>query len=174
MPKVFALVVVLTLAATDTFAADTAAVSGPDPYASPLEQCIRDNAAKVDAAVADINQAVDFLVGKICAVPLAEANATRAREIQVRSAQRLQRMCDDQATAKAQAKPDDAKPAANGPAIDYCQLAKNLTALTDRPLPAFDAWTTNAMFPGGNPAAAVGLASRLLLDLRYEHKHHGT
>ncbi len=161
----------MTLAATGAFAADTGAVSGPDPYASPLEQCIRENVGKVDASIADINQAVDFLVGKVCAVPLAEANATKLRENQVRNAERLQRLCDDQTTAKAEGKADNAKPTILGN-VDYCQLAKNMSALTDRPAPVFDAWTTNVI-PGSNPAAAVGLASRLLLDLRYSRKHHG-
>src|SRR5215469_2492484 len=40
-----------------------------------VEQCVRENAPKVESAVADLSQATDFLVQKVCAVPLSAEGA---------------------------------------------------------------------------------------------------
>jgi hypothetical protein len=143
--------------ATNALAADATAPQA-DPYASPIEQCIRDNAAKVEASIADLNQAVDFLVGKVCAGPIADHNMERQKFVQQRTFENMQKLCDEQSAAK---------PAA----IDYCQLVKNASRTTMQPVP-YDPWSSGALLGGNSsPPAAVALASQLLLDLRAAHKH---
>jgi hypothetical protein len=164
----------LALAATDTVAADVT-TPPPDPYASPIEQCIRDNAGKVEAAIADLNQGVDFLVGKVCAAPIAEHNQERVKLQQQQNALRMRSLCDDQATAQAAAKSDSAKPengrfVVNG--VDYCAVLKSASTSTAQPLP-YDPWLPAPGIVSTNPPAAVALAAQLILDLRSAHKHHG-
>lgn len=157
--------------ATSAFAADTATPPA-DPYASPIEQCIRDNAAKVEISIADLSQAVDFLVGKVCAGPIADHNMERQKFVQQRSAENMQKLCDEQSTKPADAnKPDANKPdptKVNG--IDYCQLFKNAARATLQPVP-YDPWASGTTIgSNNNPPAAVALASQLLLSLRAARK----
>ena len=166
MLKALAAAILLALT-TGAAAADTAVSPQPDPYASPIEQCIRDNVAKVEATISDINQAVDFLVGKVCAVPIAEHNAERTKLVQRQNFERMQKMCDDQTAAKADTKPDANKPTG----IDYCAIIKSVSAMTVQPVP-FDPWSTNVGLVNMEPAAAVALASQLLLNIRAARRHH--
>jgi hypothetical protein len=159
-------------AATSAFAADTATPPS-DPYASPIEQCIRDNAAKVEISIADLNQAVDFLVGKVCAGPIADHNTERQKFVQQRNAENMQKLCDEQNAAKPAdaSKPDASKPdptKVNG--VDYCQIFKNAARTTMQPVP-YDPWASGLTLTGNNnPPAAVALASQLLLNLRAARK----
>ena len=168
MLKSFVIAASFAVAAAPAFASD---VTQPpmDSNAGSIEQCIRDNAAKVESSIADLTQAADFLVNKVCAVPIAQANAERVRQQQQRLAELWQKLCDDQTAAKADAKPD-AKPAPTVP--DYCLLAKNTYANLARQQGSFDGWSTNVGFPANSPAAAVALASQLLVSLRAARKHH--
>jgi hypothetical protein len=161
MLKAFVIAASLTVAAAPVSASD---VTPPpiDPYAGQMERCIRDNAAKVESSIADLTQAADFLVNKVCAVPLAQAAAERVRQTRLRLDESWQKLCDEQTAAKADAKPD-AKPAE-----DYCRFAKN--GLVDQ-RESFDGWS-DVGFPTTAPPAAVALASQLLVSLRAAHKHH--
>jgi hypothetical protein len=165
MLKALAAAILLALT-TGAASAETTLAPQPDPYASPIEQCIRDNAAKVEATVPDINQAVDFLVGKVCAVPIAEHNAEHTKLVQRQNYERVQKMCDDQTAAKADAKADASKPTG----VDYCALIKSASTTAVQPVP-FDPWSTNAGVVSANPAAAVALASQLLLNVRAARRH---
>lgn len=164
---------VLLYAAIAGGAAEAQVSSGPqpDPYADPIEQCIRANAAKVEASEADITEAVDLLVGRVCAVPLAEKNAQRVRQTQVRTAEAFQRMCDQQTAAKSDPKQDSAKAVPQTP--DFCMLAHNTAGILSNPAPPFDAWTATALPSSSYPAAAVQLAAQILLELRASHRHRG-
>lgn len=154
---------VFAVVATNAIAAD--ATPPADPYASPIEQCIRDNAAKVEATISDLNQAVDFLVGKVCAGPIGEHNAERQKLTQQRNFENMQRLCDEQSKPSDAAKPDTSKPTG----VDYCQIIRNAQHAALQPVP-YDPWAPGLTF-GANPSAAVALASQLLLDLRAGHKH---
>jgi hypothetical protein len=165
MLKALAAIIFLALT-TGAASADTAVAPQADPYASPIEQCIRDNAAKVEASISDINQAVDFLVGKVCAVSIAEHNAEHTKLLQRQNFERIQKMCDEQTAAKAEAKADAGKPAG----VDYCAIIKSATTMAVQPVP-FDPWSTNIGVANANPAAAVALAAQLLLNIRAAHRH---
>lgn len=174
MLKTFAAAAAFCVAATWVVAADTTSQPPADPYASPIEQCIRDNATKVEASIADLNQAVDFLVGKVCAGPIAEHNAERQKLQQQRNFENMQRLCDEQNAAKQAdaSKPDADKANANKPVgVDYCLVIQNLQRSIIQPLP-YDPWAPGLIIGvNNNPPAAVALASQLLLNLRAARKH---
>ncbi len=130
------------------------------PVALPqsLGQCIHDNAAKVEAAMPDLNAGVDFLVNKLCAVPVASQTLHRMQDQQLRYKAQLDKACNDQ----------KAKPAADAqglPGMDVCAM-KNfpiVSAAEDEEVDGYDGIPT---YPGAAPPSAIALASNLLLDLR--------
>ena len=170
-----ALAAAFALVATGAVASD---VSTPapsvDPYASPIEQCIRDNAGKVEASIADLNQAVDFLVGKVCAAPIAEHIAERARLQGQQNVSRMQKLCDDQA-AQAAAKSDSTKPETGRVVVNGVDMCAVLKTASTTPMPAlpYDPWAPVPGAANANPPAAVALASQLILNLRAGRKHRG-
>jgi hypothetical protein len=134
------------------------------PSTAAIEQCVRDNATKVEAAIADLNQAVEFLVKKICAGPVAERNALLSKRQQDQMAASWKAMCDKQKAAKTMAD-DSAKSA-----LDVCAMRDYSAGFTgivsgDDDAPAYLA--------GNVPPVAVALASSLLLDLRLSHLKSG-
>jgi hypothetical protein len=168
MLKIFAAVAAFAIAATSAVAADTTPQSA-DPYASPIEQCMRENAAKVEASISDLNEAVDFLVGKVCAGRIAEHNQERQKFVQQRNYENMQKLCDEQTASKAAdaSKSDSSKPTG----VDYCLLVRNTQRAVLQPVP-YDPWAPGVIFgTNNNPPAAVELAAQLLLDLRAQHKH---
>jgi hypothetical protein len=124
---------------------------------APIETCIRDNAAKVESAVLDLNQAVDFLVSNICAEPIAADQAEQAKAASEKQYAQWQKACDN---AKVTAKDNDNSMSA---------LCGNFRVgfLTE---PNDDS-TYTIYAAGSRPAGAVALASRLLLDLRLSHSN---
>jgi hypothetical protein len=140
----FALFVSPALAQTDM-----PAQTGAMPPA--VEQCIRDNAAKVEAQFDSLKDGVDFLVGYVCAGPIAAEQ--RRQQLATQDAMRTmwQRQCDDQ---KQSGKTDDKN------TIDPCTMAKTMASTT--------AMSNLIMLnPALNkPAYATSLAAQLLLDIR--------
>jgi hypothetical protein len=131
--------------------------------AAALEQCVRDNAAKVEAAMPDLNQAVEFLVQKVCAEPVARLNAQAMRVRQQDQAARMKAMCDKR---KSQPRTDDANKT-----FDLCAMQDYAAGVLAEPdddddIPSF--------MTGNGPPSAVALASRLLLDLRISHQKSGS
>jgi hypothetical protein len=125
------------------------------PLAAPVEQCIRGNAVKVSAAISDLNQAVDFLVEKLCAEPIAADNDRQSKEnIAARTAQ-LKEKC--------------AKSETDG---GYPHRTKDMMcAFGDSGLDLDFAGGTVIYGLASKPPAAVALAARLLLDLRLAHEN---
>jgi hypothetical protein len=126
------------------------------PLAAPIAQCINDNAAKVEAAIPDLNQAVDFLVLNVCAGPVAEQQQLHIKRTAEKSVARLQKMCDDEKGA------DKTKPAPS-----YCNSLK--LGFMSEPNNIDEDYFGIVATASSKPAAAAALASRLLLDLRLSH-----
>jgi hypothetical protein len=127
---------------------------------APVESCLRDNAAKVEAGVPDINQAVSYLVNGLCAVPIAEEHARQIKVIADKQAERMKAMCASTRKSEAAASGEDEEGvcAANYDASDWS-----------------DAYVTGlSMQQGANMPAATALASQLLLDLRISHSKSGS
>jgi hypothetical protein len=163
MQKLFVAAIAFTLTAT----AASAQTAPADPYANPIEQCIRDNAAKVEPVIADLNQAADFLVGKLCAVQIADQTTQRLKQIQQNNAERIRSLCDQQTAAKDDRKSDD-----SASPVDYCAIIKNASAHPSlAQAPQYDPWVAGGVNTNALPPAAVALAAQLLLDLRASHKH---
>lgn len=138
--------------------------SAESKLAAPLEQCIRSNATKVEAAIPSLKEAADFLVANICAEPVAAENARLTKVRQDKSAQYWKDRCDKE---KASAKPESEKTAFNAcMMLDYTGSSDVMLQYDD----GNDDGETY-VYPYGNsvPAAATGLASRILLDLRLAH-----
>jgi len=124
-----------------------------------VEQCIRDNAPKVEQAINPLNTAVDFLVGDVCAEPIAAELERRQLAYFANMQQQAKKQCEarPKPTPPAGAKAEDNEetdPCTPG-ALDYTALVSN------------GGWT---MFGAGasraEPPQATALAAKLLLDLR--------
>jgi hypothetical protein len=135
----------------------TARADDLPPLAAPIAQCINDNAAKVEAAIPDLNEAVDFLVLNVCAGPVAEQQQLRMKHAAEKSVARMQKMCDDEKAA------DKTKPAPS-----YCNSLK--IGFMSEPNNLEEDYFGIVATASSKPAAAAALASRLLLDLRLSHK----
>jgi len=131
------------------------------PSATPIEQCIRDNAGKVETSIDNLNQAVDFLVGKICAEPIAKENARVTKIQQDRVAAQWKAMCD-----KRKAAPDTGTRGRSN--VDFCAMqGMGFTGVMSADDDDEDSLPS---YSGLNlPPSAVALAARLLLDLRLAH-----
>ncbi|MBL6852220.1 MAG: hypothetical protein ISS15_08265 [Alphaproteobacteria bacterium] len=130
--------------------------------AAPIEQCIRSNAIKVASAVPNLNEAVDFLVEKICAKPIADEAAVQQANVMKQYSDRLRKNCDTWKAAHPNT--DAASVSGNDESYNPCQLADT----------AGDSgginWTIFAgRTPSEAPPAAVALAAQLLLDQRLAH-----
>ena len=125
-----------------------------------IERCIRDNAAKVEAAEPDLTKAVDFLVGYVCAMPVAQErnrqNLARSRQL----AQQNQTECEQRVAQRKATAP-------NAVVEDCGRYVRNLNN-TVNPLDLLGMVGTQL-----KPAAAAGLAAQLLLDLRLSHSKSG-
>ena len=143
------------------------AAQAADPAMPPaIEKCVRDNAAGVEAAISDLNQGVDFLVGNLCAEPIAAEQARQNKENSDRQAAHWKAMCDAEKAA-ARVKPD-----AKDPMTNLCSSMR-IGFLTE-PNGGEDGEDTYISLAGGaKPPAATALAARLLLDLRLAHGKPG-
>lgn len=152
------------IVASAAIAADT---DGATKLPAPIEQCIRDNAGKVEAAVSNLNDAVDFLVGKMCAVPIAAESARIAKLMQERTAGQWKKMCDEETAATKSTTADGEKAAPK--AFDYCAMTK-IGFLTE-PAQGDDEGVSYSysIALGSSPPAAVALAAQLILDMRLAH-----
>jgi hypothetical protein len=134
------------------------------PLAAPVDACIRGNAAGVEAAIPDLSQGVDFLVGNLCAEPIATEQARQSKIDNDRRTAKLKAACD--ARKPHPGKPDDK---------DYMSLmcSYQIGVLTetnnDDDQDVVTAYVGFSGVGGGRPPAAAALAARLLLDLRLAH-----
>lgn len=126
-----------------------------------IAQCIEANAPKVEAAIADLNQAVDFLVTDLCAESIAAENARQAKRASDEQSARIRKMC-------AERKDDARKDADGAKTYDAWCSGMSVGFLTD---PNDDEGTSYSVLSslGARSPSAVALASRLLLDLRLSH-----
>jgi hypothetical protein len=134
------------------FLAGAGCASAEEALDPSIAQCIRDNAPAVEQAVGSLNDAVDFLARKVCAVPVA-AFAERVRVDAMKEwSDRMKANClktrAHTATANDEPDPCDSN-------FDYTgfSLLATRTGLPETPAP-----------PG-----ATALAAKLLLDLRLSH-----
>lgn len=154
----FAAVIVLLLCG---LIAASQARAGETALAAPIEQCIRDNAVKVSSVVPNLNEAVDFLVDKVCAKPIADDAAAQQAVVMKQYSEQLRKNCDAWKSAHPNA---DTASSEDDEAVNPCQLSSmtgedggiNWMIFTSRVAPAA-------------PPAAVALAAQLLLDLRLAH-----
>ena len=143
--------------ATAVFA-DTSATALPVA----VEACIRANAAKVEQAVPDLNQAVEFLVSDVCAVQVADENARKAKVVADKQAARMKTMCD--ALPKSGAKSSDED--------EDSLAAACANRFEDEDWSTI--YVTGFASQNANMPAATALASQLLLDLRLSHSKSGS
>jgi hypothetical protein len=121
-----------------------------------IVQCIDDNAAKVEAAIPGLNQAVDFLVSDVCAEPLVTEESRQAKQSAERMQAQWKKVCDEETAEKKKT------------AADYCAVTKIgfANAANDEDGTGYTIYGAGAF---NKPAAAVARASRKLLDLRLSH-----
>jgi hypothetical protein len=148
----------LLLASLAVIAASQPTLAEEANLAAPIEKCIRDNAVKAEQAVPDLNGAVTFLVDNLCAEPIANESARRAKISAEKYQMQMQDACD-----KEKSQPKNANPT---PAMSFCDVA----GATHIGFSGIDQYSSNSI---SGPPAAVGLASKLLLDLRLSHSKPG-
>ena len=141
--------------------------TGAKPLPPAVEQCIRDNASKVEAAQQDLNAATDFLVNKVCAVPVAQDTALQLKSRQVHYVEQLKKACDAQ-----KAKPVDDAGSAMRSGLDPCamQTMSGVYGGVDDVQEGYDGVPT---YPGAASPSVIALASQLLLELRLSHSKPG-
>ena len=128
-----------------------------------IAQCLRDNAAKVEAAEPDLTKATEYLVTSACAMPVA-AEQKRLADLRVQALQQRNRQRCEERVAR-QKKND----AANNPrsattrTYEDCTMVSDLLADSTR----YSFLSLSGMGP--KPAAALSMASKLILDLRVAH-----
>ena len=145
--------------------AEASQVLAPD-----FEACIRDNAAKVEAAEPDLTKAVDYLVFDVCAMPLANDRQRQAQQIIDKQKADRQALCDQQKALRSAAEKSNDEDSGDDDFndINSCVLdAGYEDSLTTVYITGFAAQQQK-------PAPAAALASQLLLDLRLSHSTSGS
>jgi hypothetical protein len=127
-----------------------------------IAQCLRDNAAAVEAAEPDITKATDFLVLDACAVPIAKEQQRQNAQRTQTAAERNRALCRDRVAQQKQ-QDQSAVPGRTVRIYENCDLNYD-NAMAN----------TNAMIlPIINlpqrPPAVVAMAAKLILDLRVAH-----
>ncbi|MGA9796509.1 MAG: hypothetical protein WBQ17_13345 [Rhizomicrobium sp.] len=144
------------------------AQSAPTDFKAQIEQCLRQNAPKVEAAIPDLKQGVDFLLNEVCAVPVAAETERKTQAFEEASNARYQKMCDQE---KAGQKNNSAG-SANRAQLYGCTMA-GVTKIgivnTTQYVGNDDADGSPNYFPQASPEMNA-LAASLLLDLRLAHQ----
>jgi hypothetical protein len=143
------------LCASPSFAQSVATNSVPGT-SEDIQQCIRDNAPKVEQSISSLTEGVNFLVSDICAVPVAQEMGRQQDAMMASMREASKRQCEAQkAAGKQDAKPTDEP--------DPCAAMDAVYASS-----AVSGWT---MYSAGlnKPAAPTAFAAQLLLNLRVSH-----
>ena len=119
--------------------------------AAPVAACIRDNAPKVEQAIQSLSEAVEFLTVDICANEINAEAQRQWTEDQRTSQQRMKELCNNLRNNRPTAHDD----------------SERVGLMCDPTLTEIGYQGGWAMYSSGvKPAAAVALASKVLLDLR--------
>ena len=137
------------------------AQSAPTDFKAQIEQCIRQNASKVEAAIPDLKQGVDFLLSEVCAVPVAAEAARKTRAIEEASNAEYQKMCDQEKAGQK----SNAAGSANRAQLYGCTMA----GVTKIGIVNTNQYVEGDYADGSSPEMNA-LAANLLLDLRLAHQ----
>ena len=138
----------------------TTAMTGELPPS--VEMCIRDNASKVEAQFDSLKDGVDFLVGYVCAGPIAAEQKRQQQAFQESIHAMWKKQCDEKTQSGATSSDNKTD---NKTGVDPCVMQKNMeTSAALLPMLAINALAAR-------PAYAVSLASELLLDARTARRH---
>jgi hypothetical protein len=148
------ILVSVALIAAPAVQAQPAGPAPADQLAPAIETCIRDNAASVEKAIPDLNQAVEFLAAKVCAVPVEAERQRLAKALADRQAEKMKAACARQQKAQKDVTP----PSPDEDNFDVC--SDNGVDFEGFSALYVTGYINNA------PPAATALASKLLLDLR--------
>ena len=135
------------LAAATRSVCAQSAVSADVP--KPVEQCIRDNAGKVEQAITSLTEATEFLVVDICAKPIAEERR-RGQVAAFAAAKAQYKKCESEKSAKS------SRPTENDD-YDECALARSQDAGVE---------TIVVTATETRPPGAMAFAAQTLLSLR--------
>jgi hypothetical protein len=122
-----------------------------------IAQCLRDNAARVEAAEPDLTKATDYLVADACAAPVAEEQRRLNMLRSQKQAERNRAQCLDRVAQQKAQDQATTTPRVNR-VYENCDLQ-------------YDNATANQFLPiigllGGRPPAVTSMAASLILDLR--------
>jgi hypothetical protein len=144
---------VAALFATMPLLASQAAWAQSKALPEPVAACISENAPKVERAVTSLPEATSFLVGSVCAAPIAEEQRRESRLMMQNQAKKMQALCDARKArgAKSGTSEDDYNP---------CDMVSTFSADAEQ---ATD-WTIFGTLRATPEPTAYG--AKLLLDLR--------
>ena len=125
-----------------------------------IAQCLQQNAASVEDAEPDLTRATDYLVGSMCAAPVAEEQR-RLNQLRIKaSAERNRAQCQERVD---QQKARDAKqPRGYERTYENCQRSYDTVMDSGRHAGSF--------MIGSRPPAAVSMAAKLIVTQRLARK----
>jgi len=124
-----------------------------------VEQCIRENAPKVEKAIASLTDAVDFLVNDVCAVQISEQMGALQQATMKKFYANQKKTCDEKKAAG-----KSTKVGAGQDSYDFCEMLGSEESTATE----FTGWT---LYGKQSSPQATALAAKLLLDLRLSHSN---
>lgn len=129
-----------------------------------LEGCIRSNVVAVEATIASLKEAAEFLVENVCAKNVAAFEMAQKRAQVARNQDLFRKACE---ARKAKPKAPQAGTADSEDSYDACAQQEQMAEI----------WSseglTLSLLSGTSPPAAKGLASKLLLEARLKRIERG-
>jgi predicted outer membrane protein len=124
-----------------------------------IAQCLRDNAASVEAAEPDLTKATDYLVGNACAQPVA-AEQQRLTNLRLKAlADRNRQRCEERVARQKKVDGENNRTSANRYYENCADQADTLLG----------ARLYGGTAVGIRPASVVSMAAKLILNLRVAH-----
>jgi hypothetical protein len=156
--SVFAISLLSLLLAGISASAQTSENSA-DTLSPAVEKCIRDNAADVESTVPDLNEAVTFLVGDLCAKPISEEQRRRSQAAADETEVATKKHCDELQAKKNPTKFETSE-------LQVCSISATHIGFV-----GLEQYTQDMVV--SQPASATSLAAQLLLQLRLAHSKSG-
>jgi hypothetical protein len=151
------------LAAAAIFSSTPAMAASADArhLAPAIEQCIRDNAAKVEKAIPDLNEALSYLVSGVCSAPIGQEYERLLKIDEQKKRSDYLKMCEQMRSNGASQQP-----------IPTPICEPDVVESTTSPASTGEDVRVYGIQPRFDEA--FSLAARLLLDLRLAHLNSKT
>jgi hypothetical protein len=137
-----------------------------DGISPKVAQCLRENAARVEAAEPDLTKATNYLIGGACAAPVADEQRRLNMLRNQQMAERNRNQCRDRVAA--QKARERTTPPNYNPVYEDCELQYSNAIANQSPANPLEGAFLAGLLGGGSahPPAVTSMAASLILDLR--------